>query len=74
MNRRRIYGFLAAILCGTAIYLSGYVQGENKRHIVDAESYSQGYKTGYIKAFREFKRQLISQGQVNAASKVGLNK
>lgn len=74
MNRRRIYGILAAVLCGTAVYLSGYAQGENKRHIVEAESYTQGYRTGYIKAFREFKRQLISQGQVSAASKVALDK
>ncbi|MEE2639197.1 MAG: hypothetical protein VX768_01105 [Planctomycetota bacterium] len=56
MQRKKIYGVLAAILCGTGLYFVGYCQKDIQLHSLKAEHYTQGYKTGYLKAFREFKK------------------
>ena len=50
----------AAILCGVAVYMVGYTSGEITGQESVSKMYTQGYRTGYIKGFRRFRKELIS--------------
>ena len=52
---------MAAVVCGVAVYMTGYAFGELDTHRNVTKMYTQGYKTGFIKGFRRHQKEVMIQ-------------
>lgn len=57
--RGKVFGYLALVICGVGIYLTGYAFGELERHRSESNTYFQGYRTGYIKGYRNLQKKFL---------------
>ena len=67
MMRGKVYGYVALIICGVAIYLAGFARGEMQQQDSASNMYFQGYRTGYIKGFRRVRKEVQQQSSVEIA-------